>query len=673
VGNFPDVYRLVKTDHPTIAKRDAPTLTQKLNVHAEVKWAEQQFAKLRSKRGVVPKVDLLEDDQYDSYAPLLREKRIKIEEKLEKELIDEKNKNIIEENWEESHKVHKRSQMAAQALEIEDMFNDELWVHQWYLFDTRTRGDLPKLDLQVVPVWRSGITGKGVRLLVLDDGLEWSHSDIQPNYDAEISYDFNDNDEDPSPRYDEHLSNSHGTHCAGEIAMVPNNRKCGVGVAFGSSVGGIRMLDGPVSDAVEGSSLGWALDKVDIITCSWGPSDDGKKVEGPGRLAQMAFEKGIAEGRGGKGLIYVWAAGNGGYAGDDCNCDGYTSNIYTISISSASESGRFPWYGERCASTLATTYSSGAYTDQKIATTDLHDTCTDKFSGTSAAAPLAAGILALALEANPDLTWRDMQHAVVWSSEWAPLGHNNGWRSNARGLKFNPRFGFGLLSANGLVQTVRNWTSVPERVVCHLKSTSRSNKHLKTGETVVIDFDTSGCDGTKEGIRSLEHVQVMASIKYSRRGALSISLTSPSGTTTRLLNERKGDDSKKGFNNWPFMSVHTWGEDPRGKWLLHITDNSTGDEKGAIEGLELILHGTYDIPEHMKGSKSYKIQFEETTREVGEARAEKDESFTLDQLRNMNWDELVQLVASRLVITCYRAVHFSITNCGEIGCSLGSW
>lgn len=72
------------------------------------------------------------------------------------------------------------------------------------------------------------------------------------------------------------------------------------------------------------------------------------------------------QGRGGKGTIYVWAAGNGGAVRDNCNCDGYTSSINTLTISSATETGNFPWYGELCPSTLATAYSSGAYTDQKI-------------------------------------------------------------------------------------------------------------------------------------------------------------------------------------------------------------------------------------------------------------------------------------------------------------------
>ena len=74
----------------------------------------------------------------------------------------------------------------------------------------------------------------------------------------------------------------------------------------------------------------------------------------------------IIQGRGGLGSIFVWASGNGGRSQDSCNCDGYTNSIFTISVSSVSEKGQIPWYSEACASTLATTYSSGAGNEQQI-------------------------------------------------------------------------------------------------------------------------------------------------------------------------------------------------------------------------------------------------------------------------------------------------------------------
>lgn len=175
-----------------------------------------------------------------------------------------------------------------------------------------------------------------------------------------------------------------------QVAASSNNSMCGVGIAFNAQIGGIRMLDGqgevttmttprhrhprmalhshdhdhvldfshvlPVSDAVEARSLSFHPDHIDIYSSSWGPNDDGKTVDGPGTLAQRAFINGITRGRDGKGSIFVWASGNGGRYRDNCNCDGYATSIYTITVSSTSESGQIPWYSEACSSTLATTY-----------------------------------------------------------------------------------------------------------------------------------------------------------------------------------------------------------------------------------------------------------------------------------------------------------------------------
>ena len=155
---------------------------------------------------------------------------------------------------------------------------------------------------------------------------------------------------------------------------------------------------------------------MDIYSASWGPDDDGKKVDGPRMLAKRAFEDGAKYGRNGTGSIFIWASGNGGHTSDTCACDGYTNSIYTISVSATTQNGNRPWYVESCASTLATTYSSGEGTEGKIYTTDLHHQCTNAHTGTSASAPFCAGIAALALEANNKLTWRDMQHLVVRTS-----------------------------------------------------------------------------------------------------------------------------------------------------------------------------------------------------------------------------------------------------------------
>ena len=97
----------------------------------------------------------------------------------------------------------------------------------------------------------------------------------------------------------------------------------------------------------------------------------------------------------------------------------------------------------------------------------------------------------------------------------------------------------------------------------------------------------------------IEHVQLMVSLDYSRRGDLTIYLTSPMGTKSCLLSPRSEDLSDEGFSKWPFMTTHSWGEDPRGVWTLEIKD--LGDAKanhGVVTEWQLILHGTKLKPNH---------------------------------------------------------------------------
>jgi len=368
-------------------------------------------------------------------------------------------KSILESTIEDVFEVEQqtvKSRVKRNDIIYDLEFNDPYWSKMWYL----NRGN--DLDMNVEGAWRQGITGKGVAVTILDDGIEKDHPDLIRNYDPLASTDINDNDSDPQPRYDFSDSNRHGTRCAGQVAASPNNSLCSVGIAYNAQIGGIRMLDGQVSDAVEARSLSFNPDHVDIYSSSWGPNDDGKTVDGPGKMASRAFKNGITRGRDGKGSIFVWASGNGGRYKDNCNCDGYATSIYTITVSSTSESGHIPWYSEACSSTLATTYSSGTTSERQIVTTDLHHSCTVKHTGTSASAPMAAGIIALALEANPSLTWRDVQHLIVKTSQPRNLKATD-WRTNGMKRKVSHSYGYGIMDTGAMVSLARNWTLVPEQ------------------------------------------------------------------------------------------------------------------------------------------------------------------------------------------------------------------
>ncbi|XP_032873456.1 proprotein convertase subtilisin/kexin type 5 isoform X1 [Amblyraja radiata] len=477
-------------------------------------------------------------------------------------------------------------------------FNDPKWPSMWYIHCNDDTHHCQS-DMNIVGAWRRGYTGRNVVITILDDGIERNHPDLQQNYDQMASFDVNGNDWDPMPRYDISNENKHGTRCAGEVAAVANNSHCTIGVAFNAKIGGVRMLDGDVTDMVEAKSLSLNPQHIDIYSASWGPDDDGKTVDGPASLAIRAFENGIQQGRRGLGSIYVWASGNGGRSRDHCSCDGYTNSIYTISISSTAESGKKPWYLEECSSTLATTYSSGESYDRKIITTDLRQRCTDSHTGTSASAPMAAGIIALALEANSNLNWRDVQHIIVKTSR---SGHLNApdWKTNGAGYRVSHLYGFGLMDAEAMVEKALHWKTVPAQHIC-IENPDRQSRTIRPEHAVRAVYKATGCsDNANHYVNYLEHIIVRVTIAHPRRGDLSIYLTSPSGTKSQLLSNRLFDHSMEGFKSWEFMTTHCWGEKAAGDWLLEIHDNPSQlrnfKTPGKLKEWSLVLHGTSTHP-----------------------------------------------------------------------------
>uniref|UniRef100_A0AAY4DEQ1 Neuroendocrine convertase 2 n=1 Tax=Denticeps clupeoides TaxID=299321 RepID=A0AAY4DEQ1_9TELE len=455
---------------------------------------------------------------------------------------------------------------------IDVNMSDPLFTKQWYLINTGQADGTPGLDLNVAEAWQLGYTGKGVTIAIMDDGIDYLHPDLASNYNAEASFDFSSNDPYPYPQCD-------------NATTLPHT--------------GIRMLDQPfMTDIIEASSISHMPQIIDIYSASWGPTDDGKTVDGPRELTLQAMADGVNKGRSGKGSIYVWASGDGG-SYDDCNCDGYASSMWTISINSAINDGRTALYDESCSSTLASTFSNGRKRNPEagVATTDLYGNCTLRHSGTSAAAPEAAGVFALALEANPNLTWRDMQHLTVLTSKRNQLHDEvHQWQRNGVGLEFNHLFGYGVLDAGGMVKLSKEWKTVPERFHCVAGSVQETHK-VQSGEKLVLSINTDACQGKENFVRYLEHVQAVVTVNASRRGDLNINMSSPMGTKSILLSRRpRDDDAKVGFDKWPFMTTHTWGEDPRGTWVLEVGFQGESPQKGILREWTLMLHGTQSAP-----------------------------------------------------------------------------
>uniref|UniRef100_A0A3Q2WTK3 Furin (paired basic amino acid cleaving enzyme) b n=1 Tax=Haplochromis burtoni TaxID=8153 RepID=A0A3Q2WTK3_HAPBU len=481
--------------------------------------------------------------------------------------------------WTEQQVVKKRKKR-----DVYEDLTDPDFPKQWYLSNPTHQ------DLNTKAAWAQGYTGRGVVVTILDDGIEKDHPDLISNYDPEASYDVNDGDTDPQPRYTQRNENRHGTRCAGEVAAAANNGVCGVGVAYNAKIGGVRMLDGEVTDVVEAQSLSLNPQHIHIYSASWGPEDDGKSLDGPAKLAKEAFLQGITKGRSGLGSIFVWASGNGGREQDSCNCDGYTNSIYTLSISSTTQSGNVPWYSEPCSSTLATTFSSGNPGEKQIVTTDLRQKCTDSHTGTSASAPLAAGIIALALEAKEDCL---IVISVTLCCYLITTTHKTAIRYLS--LHFvsstvSHSYGYGLLDTGALVALAQNWTSVGPQHQC---VNTMLSEPRDIGNKLVFSKSVDACWGRPEHVSSLEHVQARLTLSYNQRGKLAIHLISPLGTHSTLLFPRPNDFSSEGFNDWAFMTTHSWDEDPQGEWTLEIENVApNGRDYGVLSQFTLILWGT---------------------------------------------------------------------------------
>lgn len=459
------------------------------------------------------------------------------------------------------------SMIPIKAAEERLQINDPLFEKQWHLINPQFPGN----DVNVTGLWYENITGRGVVAAIVDDGLDYENEDLKDNFCEEGSWDFNDNSPLPKPRLNDDY---HGTRCAGEISAV-KNEYCGIGVAYNAKVSGIRILSGEITSEDEAASLIYSLDVNDIYSCSWGPADDGRHLQGPSDLVKKALIKGTQEGRNNKGAIYVFASGNGGGFGDNCNYDGYTNSIYSITVGAIDHKGLHPPYSESCSAVMVVTYSSGS--GEYIHSTDIKGKCSDKHGGTSAAAPLAAGIYTLVLEVNPNLTWRDIQYLSIISAQEINEQDGN-WQMGALGKMYSHRYGYGKIDAYKMVTMAETWKNVKPQSwfyssSMHVLTSTNSTEH-EIQSTVTISLD----DLRAENFERVEHVTVTVDIDANVRGTTVVSLISPRGIISNLGVVRILDSSTEGFKDWSFMSVAHWGEEGNGDWKLRVGTTVDGNE-----------------------------------------------------------------------------------------------
>ncbi len=501
--------------------------------------------------------------------------------------------------------------------------NDPLFSEQWNLYNTGQGNGLAGEDSNITPVWDRYKGTVNEVIAIVDDGLEINHEDLVQNILPGISWDFIDGNSDPNPggNYDKH-----GTACAGIAAGRGSNGLGITGVAPMSALVGLRLL-GVETTANEADALSWKSDVVDIYSNSWGPVDTGKVLDGPSPLTRIAIKNSIMTGRGGLGNIYVWAAGNGG-ENDNSNYDGYANSRYTIAVAATTNTGILPWYGERGANILINAPSNGG--TMGIATTDrtggaygyncpqsgdpgydplnppdvldcagnlLDKNYTNNFGGTSAAAPIVSGVVALMLEANPSLTWRDVQHILA---KTAVKNHptDEGWTTNGAQYNINHKYGFGRIDAAAAVTMARTWVSVADEVVLD------GNASLFT---YIPDGDVDGINSSISisANINIEFVEVFFSaVDHPNWGDLKLTLTSPDGTESILAEMHDTEGTSDVFNNWKFGSVRYFGEESEGDWILNVKDLVSGNT-GTFQFWSIKIYGTYPPPELAVSPSTY--------------------------------------------------------------------
>ena len=468
--------------------------------------------------------------------------------------------------------------------------NDPLFPHQWHLDNTGQSNALPGIDLNITNVWDT-YRGQGTYLAIVDDGLQVNHPDLAANVDTAIDWDFNGNDDDPNTIG---TGEKHGTACAGLAAAVGDNGIGVIGSAPETRLVGLRLTAIEATDEQEAAAIAWSNQVIHVKSFSWGPTDDGQTVKGPGPLTEAAMSNACMRGRHGRGVLLFWAAGNGLEDYDNANADGYANSIYSITVGSIGPNGKQAYYSEPGANVVVVAPSEGDNNHTVrvgVATTDLvgssgYNAASDyemNFGGTSASAPMAAGVGALMLQANPRLGWRDVQEILIRTATQNDPADPD-WYVNGAGCYFNHRYGAGLINARAAVDMALTWTNLGKQRIVAMHS------------NVVValpDADPIGQSFSFEVTNTfrVEHVMVRMSVEHPFRGDVWVGLTSPSNTHSLMMDTR--EDANSDYEDWPMTSVRNWGEHAAGTWTVQMADQWEQDT-GTITQVSLILYGSQD-------------------------------------------------------------------------------
>jgi len=542
-----------------------------------------------------------------------------------------------------------------------------LLPYQWYLVndggsDAQAFASGPIAAGQDINFAGTTLTGKGVKVAVVDEGLEIAHEDLKDNVVPGGSRNYVNGSTDPT---NPGTTGDHGTSVAGIIGMRMDNGIGGRGVAGMASLVGFNLLQSQSAASVL-EALGGASYSGDVAVFNQSYGFENFFVIQAASTTVAQYLYGVTSLRGGKGALYVKSAGNG-FAGNsvtdnngtylyswtcaytnltcqNANMDPYNTLPYQVVLgavnargvkSSYSTAGSALWVsapggefggnsdtitcsGGACAPAvyepaMVTTDQSGCDKGYAVSTFNGHSTLnqfnlgkvasnsacnyTATFNGTSSAAPVTSGVVALLLEANPNLTWRDVKHVLAKTATQVDASiaqvsrtftggtyvAEPGWIINGAGYHFHNWYGFGRVNVSAAVALATGyssgWPTLTETpFIAGTVATS-----------TIADFSVNGAVGTvalSGRPAFIEAVQIQVNVTHAYPGDLGIELISTaSGTRSVLMNVGNGFNTPAtatssapvaNLPNMVLLSNAFYGESANTTWTLKVVDGVTG-------------------------------------------------------------------------------------------------
>lgn len=466
---------------------------------------------------------------------------------------------------------------------------DPLYGLEWYLYTIRAEY-----------AWALA-TGKGVKVGFFDQGIDFSNPDLVANTNVALGRVALTLAVGGAPVLS---TDNHGTWVAGVVGAARDGVGV-VGVAYDSQLVPIYTSDvfSPQYLVEIANAFSYAKN-LDVLNNSWGfgnllqsgtnwafLDNAMKPLFAP---AFAALQDLVANGRHGLGTVVVQSAGNSYAFGDDTNLHGFQNSRYIITVGSTDYFGHISPFSTNGASVLVSAPGGGGggnfdsiITTDRVGAAGLNTGNYAFVDGTSFSAPVVSGVVALMMQANPNLGYRDVQQILAYTAQQVDVGVGT-WRTNGAndwnggGLHYNAvdhATGFGQIDALAAVRLAAGWNAAPQ---------SAANLHeIVTRKVVNQPIPDNSPGGVSSYINvtesmKVERVDVTLNITHPFIGDLSILLTSPSGVTSFLL-WRPSQGSLSAFGSsqndihFTFDTVLDWGESSVGLWMLNVADYSSGD------------------------------------------------------------------------------------------------